>query len=196
MPGDLACWVPGKAWSQTTGLISRPSNDTTLGLTQTRFILACCPGNWSCSPGTGSGRTSAWLGENTSPNLRSPPVHPPARCRAAMGWALHILSPHGRILLPGRGTYRRSLGCYGWAVPRALPPHLQEQCHLLPSAAPPPPHHHGAGSNVEGTELPRSWGLAPASSPTGAAGGDLLQAGAEPETVVCRAWSQCWPREW
>lgn len=107
VPSDLACWVPGKAWSQTTGLISCLSNNTALGLTQIRFILARCLGNMSCSPDTGSDRTSALLGENTSPKPEGFSYASPCQVRGSYGmagWNLHILSPCGSILLPRRGT--------------------------------------------------------------------------------------------
>ena len=117
MPGDLTCWVPGKAPSQTPDLTSCPGNNTALDSTQTRFISACYPGNsfhYPPPPVTGSDITSALLGENASPNGGGAPAHPAARCRAAEGWTptFHV---------PREDSPWRRLQRGGWALRPRLP---------------------------------------------------------------------------
>lgn len=61
-------------------------------------------------------------------------MHPTARCRAAVGWALHILSAYGRLLLPKGSPQEGSWGTRARLFPCAPLSSLQVLTPLEGSA--------------------------------------------------------------
>lgn len=178
MPGDLACWVQ-KARNQI-GLISCPSN-TALVLTGTRFMLACCPGNLMAPRGQEMAEPQLCWVRTLLPTTG---VHvciplPGAGQPWVVGWDFHTRSPCGNTLIWERSPEAAAVvlrpGCSTCpSLLHSASSSTVERCrdnaiHL----APPPPWLPGGQDGA----LERSWGPAPASSPTD----DLLKDRTTPE---------------